>query len=1385
MQEETRKDGEESERSQDTLVEPDQSLDASLISELEDPLLKALADVAPPSPMPRLGEWIAGRYEIKEKLGEGAMGLVLKAEDHELPRWVALKFILPHNGLGAEELGALRQQEAAAIAHLQHENIVRIYDVAEWGRQPFPGKVPYLIMEWLEGESLQALLQREQRLELPRALELMRGITAGLAHAHARHIVHCDLKPSNVFIDTEGRIKLLDFGLAQFTRDITPAEVVKRAHLGGTPLYMAPEQWRGEPPDVRTDIWGAGMLLFELLVGQPPYRMNPSQKLRERILSAERMPSLHDRRPDLPREVSRILARALAKEPSRRFQSVLEFRERLLRLEKHPRTVPEQRLVTLVCCLLSGSADCVTDAEPVFQQLCSKLIESHGGTFVERAGDVVLACFGYPIAREYSAQCAVRAGLHLAEALREELSRQDCGGLSVRLSVHTAMVTVTTGAREDLPIFTGEGLRVTRWLAEQAEPNTTVLSHDTHALVRGSFETSECGTRVYTRLSTRQTVELHCLLREKRVRDKFDARDTNRLTPLFGRGAELELLRGCWEQTRRQRGRGVLISGEAGIGKSRLLEELRSQVLRESNRCLRFQCWPQSSSSAFAPIIDMLHRALNLEREDAPATRWRLLREFLEVHGASLDIPVTEQLLLLGALLTLPPAEGLPPLELTPKQQKEKTLRVLVGLALNLAEQRPLLVIVEDLHWIDPSSLELLGLLLDRLEGSCICVLLSTRPDYQPPWSEHPALHRLELGRLPAECMSMLMGEVAGTMLPEQLVQQLVERAEGIPLFAEELTHMVLTRMRTGGDVPNVLPDSVPVALQELLRERLDQLPPRQLELVRLGAVIGRHFSRTWLLALLGREDAVLTRDLEELVDAGVLQQQDDEPEPTYAFRHALIQEAAHDSLPPKPKRQHHAKIARFLTTRFPEVIDSQPEVLAHHYTASGELEEALRHWVRAGERAVQRSAHQEAICHLTRALEVFEQLPDASSRRRQELQLLLALSTSLTVTHGYGPPEVERLYERIRHLLPGLQGVPEVGTALAGMFLNRFGQGRLQEAREVAGQLARLGEDQQSPELLVTGHRMLATVLFTQGELGQGLEHSSRAVENSRFMDLQRHRELARKLGLDPTVAALTYASIICSVSGRLSRARMLSAEALRLAERIAHPSTLAFTFAYTATSCELRREDARFILERAQQGIELSTAQHFPMWLGWSTMLWGWAKSELAGSQQERSEGCDVLKAGLERWRAAGMTAGWPYFLGLLASVLLKLGQLQEGLKAVENGLDWVRRTGERSSEAELHRLQGELHWEAGSWSEAQSSLVRAIAVARQQGARTFELRAAVSQGRQLLALGRREAARRLVESSSSGFEGVPLMADLAEARELLERIATLEADPPAHQR
>jgi class 3 adenylate cyclase/tetratricopeptide (TPR) repeat protein len=1312
--------------------------------ELDDDFLRQVTQVAVPLRTPRRGERLGGvdghRFEILEQIGSGAMGLVFRARDEELQRVVALKFLISREGVPEAPMSALLRQEAKAVAQLDHENIVRLFDVAEWSGEPWEPKVPFLVLECLEGESLAALLLRE-RPSLPRCLEIMGAVAAGLAHAHEHHIVHRDLKPDNVFLCSKGQVKLLDFGLAY----ITAASFPSTLHLpaAGTPAYMAPEQWRGQRQDARTDLWAAGALLFEMLTGEPPCPEAGLPELRAWVLSDVPVPSVRERRPELPEEVARLVAALLEKAPERRLSSAAELKAWVSRLEegltpwqeRANGLRPQRRQVTLLECWLADlaglaehlDAEDFGELEGAFHQACSELIVRHGGSVTLCVGDSVLACFGYPQAREDDAERAARAGLHLVThlgaTLQQRLPYLPRRELAVKVGLHTDTVVL-----DNLPqqlqgraaALQGEAPQFATWLSRQAAPDTVCLSHTTWRLVQGAFRTEPLGARSFQGLAGEVKGELYRLVREKRIRGRFErAHEEGGLTPLVGREEELKWLSAHWERARRGEGAFVLVQGEAGIGKSRLLRGLRERIPLEEGVRLQVQCLPQFSGSALRPIIDLLLHMLRLDPEGNPRSN---LRKFQGRMGA-VGLPA-EHVRSLAVLLSLPIVEESPHLRLTPARQKEKTFEALVTLLLRMAEDRPVFALVEDLHWADPSTLELLGWLLEQVDGARLCVFLTARPDFHPSWPARSRLHPLVLERLSPRLTADLVRHAAsGTALAEETVEQLVAKTDGVPLFVEEMTRMVVERARAGES--SVEPSAIPVTLGGLLLERLDRLPRSQKALAQLCAVVGRDFSHSLLTALSGRSEAQLRQDVSGLLQAGLLQQVEGVGEPRYQFRHALFQDAAYHSLLRHTRRDYHRRIAQTLAVQAPELAETQPELLAHHYTEARETATAVRFWERAGVRASLRSANVEAIHHLREALRLLRSLPAAPEHAAQELRLLVALGMPLQQVRSMCSAEMEQTYARVMELFHQVEdALPGVSTW--GAYVYFFARAKFHVAQELAELVVGQGERQRNREMLALGHRMMATNHFTWGHMPTALEHVELALEYSDF-DLETHRALAVKEWINPRVAVLAYGSVVQSVVGHEEQARVYGQEAVALAEKIAHPNSLAFALTYVALGCQLREEpgSARQWVERC---IAISSEHRFRLWLGWSVFIKSWVMAE-GGRVQEALA---LMQANFARWRSVGMRTGMPLFLGMFARFHLKLGEYQRGLAVVTHALKWADTLQERSYEVELHRLEGELLRGLGREPEATVSFLRALALAREQGSAGLGRRAEESMRR-----------------------------------------------------
>ena len=678
----------------------------------------------------------------------------------------------------------------------------------------------------------------------------------------------------------------------------------------------------------------------------------------------------------------------------------------------------------MLFCDLVGSTALSAQLDPeelrevvrAYQDTCAKVIARFEGHIAQYLGDGLLVYFGYPLAHEDDAQRAVRAGLGMLEALGQLTTRlaQERGvHLAARLGIHTGLVVVgdVGGGTRQEQLALGETPNLAARLQGIAAPNTLVISAATLQLLGGFFAYQALGTRPVKGIA--QPLEVYQVLYESTARSRLEAAGSTGLTPLVGREQEVGLLRERWAQVKDGLGQVVLLSGEAGIGKSRLVQVLKEQVATEPQAWLTpCQCSPYHQNSALYPMIDLLERvALRFEREESPQQKLSKLEGFLVQYG----LPLAETVPLLAALLSLPLTADYAPLAMSPAQQKQKTLQALLTILLRIAAQQPVLFVMEDLHWVDPTTLELLSLLVDQGPTARILALWTFRPDFSPPWTGRSHLTQVTLPRLPRQQATEMTDRVAhGKALPAEVVEQVVAKTDGVPLFVEELTKMVLEsgllqeredRYELTGPLP---PLAIPTTLHDSLMARLDRLATVK-GLAQLGATLGREFSYELLQAVSPWDEGTLQRGLHQLVEAEFLYQRGLPPQATYLFKHALIQDAAYQSLLRSTRQQYHQRIAQVLEARFPELCETQPELLAQHYTEAGLMAQAVPYWQRAGQRAIERSANVEAVAHLTKGLELLVTLPDTPERAQQELGLQTTLGPALMATKGYAAPEVDK----------------------------------------------------------------------------------------------------------------------------------------------------------------------------------------------------------------------------------------------------------------------------------------------------------------------------------------------------------------------------------------
>jgi class 3 adenylate cyclase/tetratricopeptide (TPR) repeat protein len=1040
----------------------------------------------------------------------------------------------------------------------------------------------------------------------------------------------------------------------------------------------------------------------------------------------------------------------------------------------------ERRQLTVLFCDLVDSTVLARQLDPeelravvrAYQDTCAKVIARFEGHIAQYLGDGLLVYFGYPLAHEDDAQRAVRAGLGMIDALGQlnpRLGQERGIQLAVRLGIHTGLVVVGdvgSGTRQE-QLALGETPNLAAHLQGVAAPNTLVISAATFQLLGGFFACQPLGTPLLK--GQTQPLAVYRVLYESMARSRLEAVGSTGLTPLVGREQEIGLLLERWAQVKEGVGQVVLLSGEGGIGKSRLVQVLKDQVVSEPQAWVTLcQGSPYYQHSAWYPMIELLERVvLRFEREESPPQKLSKLEGFLVQYG----LPLAEAVPLFAALLSLPLPADYAPVILAPEQQKQQLLQALLMILLRIALQQPVLFVIEDLHWVDPSTLEFLSLLIEQGPTARILTLCTFRPDFRPPWMGRAHLTQVTVNRLPRRQVVEVICQVAhGKALPPEVVAHIVAKTDGVPLFVEELTKMVLESgllqereecYELTGPLP---PLAIPATLHDSLMARLDRLGPVK-GLAQLGATLGREFSFALLRAVSPWDEATVQQGLHQLVEAEFLYQRGLPPQETYLFKHALLQEAAYQSLLKSIRQQHHQRIAQALETQFPETVETQPALLAHHYTEAGRGEQAIRFWQRAGEQALQHLAYTEGIRHFTTAVQLLRTLPATAEHRQQELTILSALGQALGATRGWGDPQVEAIYKRAWELSPQVEETIQGFCVLEGVRLSTLVSGKIPQAHDLGQQLVRLAQRLSNPTALLVAHNHLGDSSYRLGLFPAAQDH----FEQGRTLYETQHHWYP-PTGEHPGVYAVSYGAVVLWMRGYPDQALGRLCTALELAQTLAHPLSLAWALRFAASLYQQCR-DASAVLAQSEALIGLATEQGFAQYVAMGTMLQGWGTSERGQGEQ----GMQQIRHGLDLWRALGATLGQPYWLALLAEAYGKGGQADTAHRVVEEALALIQQTRESWWEAELYRLKGEGLCVLSSYTHpgVEPCFQYALRVARRQQAKVLELRATMSLARLWQQQGKRDDARELLAPIYGWFtEGFDTV-DLQEARALLEEL------------
>jgi len=1051
----------------------------------------------------------------------------------------------------------------------------------------------------------------------------------------------------------------------------------------------------------------------------------------------------------------------------------------------------ERRQLTVMFCDLVGSTALSETLDPedlrelnkAYQEAATAQIERYAGFVARYMGDGILAYFGYPQAHENDAERSVRAGLAIQHAAKDLSAKfHDSLGteLAIRVGIATGLVVVGDligqGASRESPVV-GQTPNLAARLEALAEPGSVVVSPVTKSLIGEQFDWHDLGAHLLKGISG--AVNAWQVLGESSVEGRYDARSNLRHSTLVGRERELDSLKQRWGHSCKGQGQVALICAEPGLGKSRLLAALEAQPGTGDAAILKYDCSPYHQDTALYPIVRQLTGLAGFVADDSEQDRIGKLARI----NTGAEESQSEDVAILVELLNLPATGKYPRLSLSPAQRKKKTLQVLLASLIAKLREQPTILTLEDAHWLDPTSIEFVGMLIQAIGTVPALLLITCRPEFAPPWEALAEENTIALNRLrAAEVENIINSQAGNKTLPDVAVEQIIARSDGVPLYVEELTRAViasdlLVDRGTHYDLATShLAFDIPATIQDSLMASLDRIGPAKF-VAQLGAVAGRRFSLALLADVSQMQAAELLDAITKLCAAEVLLREGESDAQQFVFRHALLRDVAYASLLRKTRQQLHGRIASYLESNHPELADSSPELVARHHTEAGNNELALGYWIKAGQKSVTRGTNLEAISHLHRALEVLESLPDTTQPGEKELEILMVLGPVLLATKGWSSSEANTVYERARALCQNTDNRRQTFNALWGIWLFKTASADIQASHELLDQLFRIAELEADQDLLMEAHHASWGTTTWLGEFDTALNHIDKGMA---IYDPVRHRSHSTGYGgHDPGVCGKCQEGISRWFVGQVDHALALCEEGVAWSRQMSHPPTVAHALVWLCLVNLLRRE-TEAVMKVGDELIQFANQQGLVAFAIMGTRLLAWAKLE----RGDLEGGVSDLEYAISRAQAIGFKLGEPFIRTLLATGYARQGRLDDAVAELESALLGLRKTGELLWEPEVLRVRGEVELLTGNGSNdrARETFVQAISIAQKLGSKSLELRASTSLARLQRDEGKAAEAHATLYPVFDRFtEGLDTL-DLVDAESLLKDLVppTPEAAP-----